>query len=102
QWGRGWRSLVGEKWSAPGPCPIGRRSRWENAENPHCDPMVHLPQVGPANTLKSQEGSTPPLGTIDATLWFGLGLRFARGLRICSMRPPFITTTRSANVMAGL
>src|SRR6266446_5325694 len=44
----------------------------------------------------------PPLGTTSATLWFGLRSRFARGLPICSMRPPFITTTRSANVMAAL
>src|SRR5262249_55029459 len=47
-------------------------------------------------------GSIPPLGTTSDTLWFGLGSRFARGLPICSMRPPFITTTRPANVMAGL
>ena len=45
---------------------------------------------------------SPALGTIGATLWFGLRSRFARGLPICSMRPPFITTTRPANVMAGL
>ena len=59
-------------------------------------------KVGHDKLLTRQHCLTPPLGTTSATLWFGLASRFARGLPICSMRPPFITTTRPANVMAGL
>jgi superfamily II DNA or RNA helicase/very-short-patch-repair endonuclease len=32
----------------------------------HWDSMVQLPHVGPANTVKTQEGSMPPLGAIGA------------------------------------
>jgi len=64
--------------------------------------MERFCKVGQPMRLTANNYFSPPLGTTSATLWFGLAARFARGLPICSMRPPFITTTRPANVMAGL
>src|SRR6516162_8849488 len=56
--------------------------------------MERFCKVGQPMRLTANNYFSPPLGTIGATLWFGLRSRFARGLPICSMRPPFITTTR--------